>query len=500
MHRIRSACRGPQRRRLHGPPLRLLAGRNLPVPGRAGAVVRGPRDAQGQDRRDHQHRRRHPGTAPDGNGMSSSAATPSGRPRTKGPSSPTTASGSRARRTSPSATHGHRLHGPSGRLGRRRRPGPDRRQHPGRRLSHSQRGDRDILCLRQGEAAPGRRPAAAVDGRAGPYAADWDGDGDLDLLVGAEDGSVSLYRNTGSAKSPELAAGVQLVPQGQIEYGPQAPKEPRRGIRSKICVADWNGDGRLDLLVGDVATQKPDRPDPTPEEQAEYDQIRKELEPIEQRFGELIQKLRGSERVRRRKRSRSSSTTNSGRRRSRCRPCTRNCRRNTKCTAGCGCSFASSDPGGVPWSMDIVVEPMTESLLLWRCLHHGPLSRDTIDQWPSGGEVPWERCRERNLPLLAKLTRTYGACAIVARDGERIVGHLRFYPKAVCGMKDAGCLCLQQDYPAGPAEDFAETAFPPLDADRGQDPRRPLPDDGFLPAQGEPVSAKGHRQRAWSGP
>jgi GNAT superfamily N-acetyltransferase len=109
---------------------------------------------------------------------------------------------------------------------------------------------------------------------------------------------------------------------------------------------------------------------------------------------------------------------------------------------------------------DVVIEPMTGEPLLWRCLHHGPLSRDTIDTWPVGGEVPWERCRKRNLPLLAKLTRTYGACAIVARDGGQIVGHLRFYPKAVCRMVDAGCLCLQQDYPAGPADDFADADFP----------------------------------------
>lgn len=135
-----------------------------------------------------------------------------------------------------------------------------------------------------------------VDGRAGPYAADWDGDGDLDLLVGAENGSVWLYSNTGSAKSPALAAGVQIVPQGKIDYSSQAPKEPRRGIRSKVCVADWNGDGRLDLLVGDVATQKPDRPDPTPEELAKYDQIRKDLEPLEKRFSEVVQKLRGEQR------------------------------------------------------------------------------------------------------------------------------------------------------------------------------------------------------------
>lgn len=111
---------------------------------------------------------------------------------------------------------------------------------------------------------------------------------------------------------------------------------------------------------------------------------------------------------------------------------------------------------------DVVIEPMTEELLLWRCLHHGPLSHDTIDRWPARGEVPWERCRKRNLPLLAKLTRTYGACAVVAWAGERIVGHLRFYPKAICAMKAAGRLCLQQDYPFGPADDFGEADFPPL--------------------------------------
>jgi len=109
---------------------------------------------------------------------------------------------------------------------------------------------------------------------------------------------------------------------------------------------------------------------------------------------------------------------------------------------------------------DVVIEPMTEELLLWRCLHHGPVSPDTIDQWPSTGEVPWERYRQRNLALLRKLMRTYGACAIVARDRERIVGHLRFYPKVLYALEGAGHLCLLQDYPSGPADDFAHAEFP----------------------------------------
>ena len=96
--------------------------------------------------------------------------------------------------------------------------------------------------------------------------ADWDGDGQKDLLVGAGDGSVTLFRNTGTATAPELAAGVTLVPKGEVEYGADAPREPRRGVRAKVCATDWDGDGRLDLLLGDFATQKPDRPEPTPEQ------------------------------------------------------------------------------------------------------------------------------------------------------------------------------------------------------------------------------------------
>src|SRR5512142_291185 len=108
----------------------------------------------------------------------------------------------------------------------------------------------------------------------------------------------------------------------------------------------------------------------------------------------------------------------------------------------------------------VVIEPMTEDFLLWRCLHCGPLSRNTIDQRPSDGPIMFDHYRKRNIPLLVKLTRTYGACAIVARDGDRIVGHLRFYPKAVWDMAGAGGLCLQQDHPSGPVDDFAEKDFP----------------------------------------
>lgn len=130
-----------------------------------------------------------------------------------------------------------------------------------------------------------------VERGAGPFTADWDGDGDLDLLVGADDGSVSLYRNNGSARSPELASPVQLVPPGVKTSTREPHEELCRGTRSKICVTDWNDDGLLDLLVGDRVYQKSDLPEPTSEEKAEHERLRKELEKVREHYLELIKKV-----------------------------------------------------------------------------------------------------------------------------------------------------------------------------------------------------------------
>jgi GNAT superfamily N-acetyltransferase len=111
---------------------------------------------------------------------------------------------------------------------------------------------------------------------------------------------------------------------------------------------------------------------------------------------------------------------------------------------------------------NIVIEPMSEEFILWRCLHSGPLSLETIENWPADSTIDWEHLRERNLALLKALTRAYGACAFLARSGSRIVGQLRFYPRVVWERQAAGELCLQQDYPNGPVTGLAEMEFPPL--------------------------------------
>ncbi len=93
---------------------------------------------------------------------------------------------------------------------------------------------------------------------------DWGNDGKLDLIAGDASGHVWFFKNIGTAKAPKLAAGVPLKAGGKPIVG-VAPKYEKgsdgtyhlvpntnhvMGIYSKIHVADWNGDGLKDLLVG----------------------------------------------------------------------------------------------------------------------------------------------------------------------------------------------------------------------------------------------------------
>ncbi|MEO6708175.1 MAG: VCBS repeat-containing protein [Planctomycetota bacterium] len=73
---------------------------------------------------------------------------------------------------------------------------------------------------------------------------DWEGDGDLDLLLGDhKQGHVFLVRNEGSSAKPAFASTNEIV---------QANGKPLivPGTVATLRLVDWNRDGRLDLACG----------------------------------------------------------------------------------------------------------------------------------------------------------------------------------------------------------------------------------------------------------
>ena len=91
-----------------------------------------------------------------------------------------------------------------------------------------------------------------------PFVIDWDGDGALDLLSGSSNGGVQWAKNrAGKGKPPELGPFEWLIKPGRpTEYGQLLSEEELTGptTATRVWVADVNGDGKLDLLVGDSVT------------------------------------------------------------------------------------------------------------------------------------------------------------------------------------------------------------------------------------------------------
>ncbi len=95
--------------------------------------------------------------------------------------------------------------------------------------------------------APGAKTNINVSGRATPNVVDWNNDNLKDLIVGSVNGTIYVYINQGTDAAPDFRAPTLLMAGSTSMFAPT--------YRASPTIADFDGDGKKDILTGDTNGQ-----------------------------------------------------------------------------------------------------------------------------------------------------------------------------------------------------------------------------------------------------
>jgi hypothetical protein len=126
-------------------------------------------------------------------------------------------------------------------------------------------------------ASSGRPPLTVPGGCTAPRVVDWNGDGLFDLVCGSFDGGVYAYLNSGTVAEPRFEQPHVLLPNATSRR--QQLGGPTRG--TYVDAVDYDGDLDLDLVVGGYERFTPERRRLSDEERAEAQRLEEAIAALE---------------------------------------------------------------------------------------------------------------------------------------------------------------------------------------------------------------------------